>query len=188
MGITSATFPREVVTEHQRRSVPVDEAEPEIRDATFDKVVFYTQALAVPAQRDADSPEVRRGERLFADFGCAACHAPELMTGDDAFLPAYRQQRFHPYTDLLLHDLGDGLADQKRDGDAGPREWRTQPLWGIGLIPTVSGHSRLLHDGRARDPAEAILWHGGEAERAKERFRLADADERAALLRFVRSL
>ncbi|MFN3244694.1 MAG: di-heme oxidoredictase family protein [Planctomycetota bacterium] len=188
IGITSAVQPREAVTTTQRATVTVDEAEPEIRTATFDKVVFYTQALAVPAQRDADDPQVQRGHALFEAYGCASCHAPTLETGDDAFVEAYRNQRFHPFTDLLLHDMGAGLADQKRDGDAQPSEWRTPPLWGIGLVETVNGHTRLLHDGRARDLAEAILWHGGEASGAREFFRRAPAGDRAALLAFVRSL
>jgi CxxC motif-containing protein (DUF1111 family) len=131
---------------------------------------------------------VQRGHALFEAYGCASCHAPTLETGDDAFVEAYRNQRFHPFTDLLLHDMGAGLADQKRDGDAQPSEWRTPPLWGIGLVETVNGHTRLLHDGRARDLAEAILWHGGEASGAREFFRRAPAGDRAALLAFVRSL
>lgn len=188
IGITSTAEPREALTASQRTAVPADETEPEIRASTFDKVVFYTQALAVPAQREADDPQVQRGQALFEAFGCAACHAPTLTTGDDAFVEAYRNQRFHPFTDLLLHDMGPGLADQKRDGGAMPSEWRTPPLWGIGLVETVNGHTRLLHDGRARNVAEAILWHDGEARGAREFFRRAPAADRATLAAFVQSL
>ena len=110
------------------------------------------------------------------------------MTGDEAFHPAFARVAIEPYTDLLLHDMGEGLADGKRDGDATPSEWRTPPLWGIGLIETVNGPQRFLHDGRARGFAEAVLWHGGEGEAATERFRLAPIAQREALLAFLRSL
>lgn len=188
IGITSVDAGDEELSDVQRADLAVQHDEPEIGTTTFEQVVFYTQALAVPAQRDADDDQVRRGEVLFSEFGCARCHQPTLVTGDEAFVDAYRNQTFHPFTDLLLHDMGPALADDKRDGDARPNEWRTPPLWGIGLLETVSGHCRLLHDGRARGVAEAILWHGGEGEAARERFRCATASERAALVRFVRSL
>lgn len=188
MGITSIDRPGGFATAPQRQTLPADEREPEVRASTFAKVVFYTQALAVPRQRDANAPEVMRGQALFEAFGCAACHAPTLTTGDQAFVDAYRNQRFHPFTDLLLHDMGPGLADQKHDGDSLPGEWRTPPLWGLGLIEVVNGHTRLLHDGRARSIAEAVLWHGGEAHGAREFFRRAPARDRQALLAFVRSL
>ncbi len=113
---------------------------------------------------------------------------PTLKTGDDAPLPELTGQTIHPFTDLLVHDMGEGLADDRPDGSATGTEWRTQPLWGIGLIRQVNGHDRLLHDGRARGPAEAILWHGGEAENAKEAFRAAPADDRDALIAFLNAL
>jgi CxxC motif-containing protein (DUF1111 family) len=144
--------------------------------------------LAVPAQRGAGTPEVERGRALFAEAGCARCHAPTLRTGDRSPIEGLRGVEFHPYTDLLLHDMGDGLADNRRDGDATGREWRTPPLWGLGLIETVNGHTRLLHDGRARSIEEAVLWHGGEAQRARDAFVAMPAAERAALLAFLRSL
>jgi CxxC motif-containing protein (DUF1111 family) len=131
---------------------------------------------------------VAAGAARFTAFGCHVCHVPAWTTGDGAFHAAFAGQAIRPFTDLLLHDMGPGLADGKRDGDAAPTEWRTAPLWGIGLIPVVNGHTRCLHDGRARDLAEAVLWHGGEAEAARERFRLAPAAERAELLAFLRSL
>jgi CxxC motif-containing protein (DUF1111 family) len=192
IGITSTLFASEPLTEIEREHVartahPASDGV-EIAPASFERVVFYTCALAVPAPRDEQAPQVAAGRALFDAFGCAACHVPSCTTGDTAFHERFAHQAIAPYTDLLLHDLGDELADDKRDGDAAPAEWRTAPLWGIGLFPTVNGHSRYLHDGRARDLAEAVLWHGGEAQRARERFRLAPAAEREALLAFVRSL
>jgi CxxC motif-containing protein (DUF1111 family) len=141
----------------------------------------------VPARRDVDDPQVRSGEDLFRQIGCAACHTPTLVTGTVPDLPL-SAQRIHPYSDLLLHDMGPGLADDRPDFAADGREWRTPPLWGVGLIQTVNRHTNLLHDGRARGFAEAILWHGGEAEAAREAFRMLPRDQRAALLRFLESL
>jgi CxxC motif-containing protein (DUF1111 family) len=161
---------------------------PEISDAFLAKLVFYTQALAVPQQRNADDPEVQRGAALFSEIGCNFCHMPTLVTGSDAVLPELADQTFHPFTDLLLHDMGPGLADGRPDYAASGNEWRTPPLWGLGLIERINGHTLLLHDGRARGFAEAILWHGGEGESAKEAFRALSADERAALIAFLGSL
>jgi CxxC motif-containing protein (DUF1111 family) len=161
---------------------------PEISAEFLDKLTLYTRLLAVPAQRDSGDWRVRHGQRLFREAGCAACHLPTLRTGPDAPLPELVDQTFHPFTDLLLHDMGDELADGRPDHDADGREWRTPPLWGIGLVEIVNGHSFLLHDGRARDLAEAILWHGGEGAAAREAFRTMSAEDRAALLRFLASL
>ena len=133
---------------------------PEVSRKKLERVTFYCQTLAVPAQRRPDDPEVVRGEALFEQMGCAKCHAPALRTGASACVEAYRDVVFRPYTDLLLHDMGEGLADGKRDGDAGPREWRTAPLWGVGLIGAVNGHTRYLHDGRARNLEEAAGGRG----------------------------
>lgn len=189
MGITSAPHPREPLSDAQRAALPTPSGgEPEIDDHKLARVVFYARTIAVPAPRDGASQAVRAGEALFTSFGCASCHVPAWTTGEDAFHPAFASRTLHPYTDLLLHDLGSGLADGKRDGDAQPAEWRTPPLWGLGLIPVVSGHERLLHDGRARGPAEAILWHGGEAQASRERFRQAPKAQRDELLAFLRSL
>lgn len=189
MGITSSALPREPFGATQDLATFHAAGETaEIADDAFEHVVFYTRALAVPARRDADRADVLRGAALFAESGCAACHVPEWTTGSSSFHRAYAGRSIAPYTDLLLHDLGPDLADEKRDGDAAPSEWRTPPLWGIGLVPAVNGHTRFLHDGRARDFAEAILWHGGEADAARERFRRASAADRAALLAFLGSL
>jgi CxxC motif-containing protein (DUF1111 family) len=111
-----------------------------------------------------------------------------MSTGDASPVTLLRNATFHPYTDLLLHDMGEGLADDRRDGDATGREWRTPPLWGIGLVQTVNGHTRFLHDGRARNLEEAVLWHGGEAQRARDRFMAMPAADRQALLAFLESL
>lgn len=189
MGITSRLQPDEVLTATERAHVQfASGGSPEIDDATFDRVVFYTRTLAVPAAREAASPSVQAGREHFVAFGCAACHTPQFVTGPVTWHANYGEQTIHPFTDLLLHDMGSGLADGKRDGDASPQEWRTPPLWGIGLVPVVNGHSRYLHDGRARDLAEAVLWHGGEGEAAKERFRTASRPDREALLAFLRAL
>jgi len=125
---------------------------------------------------------------LFARIGCDGCHAPDLKTGEYPALPALSHQTIHPYTDLLLHDMGEGLADGRPDFKAGARDWRTAPLWGVGIARNVNGNEFYLHDGRARTLAEAILWHGGEAEPAREAFRTMARSEREALLAFLRSL
>ncbi|MCE9650456.1 MAG: c-type cytochrome [Parvibaculum sp.] len=162
--------------------------EPELSDEFLDKLVLYSRTLAVPARRNSHDPEVIAGGQLFAKIGCAACHSPTMKSGAMASPISLANQTFHPFTDLLLHDMGSGLADGRPDYEATGSEWRTPPLWGIGLIPDVNGHDRLLHDGRARGVAEAILWHGGEGEAARERFKELDAKERASLVAFVNSL
>jgi len=160
----------------------------EAMQTLFDKLVFYSRNLGVPARRDVDDPEVLEGKRLFYDSGCIACHTPKYVTERDESRPEQSFQLIWPYTDLLLHDMGEGLADGRPEGDANGREWRTPPLWGIGLTEIVSGHTYFLHDGRARSLLEAILWHGGEAEAAKQRVVHMNEAERDALLAFLRSL
>ena len=164
-----------------------DGGDPEVQDDLFDAVVLYTQTLAVPVRRSADDPEVLRGKALFREAGCDGCHVPAHRTGRSP-IAALSEQAIWPYADLLLHDMGEALGDDRRVFDADGREWRTPPLWGIGLLEAVNGHERLMHDGRARGVAEAILWHGGEAEAAKESFRTMVEEDREALVRFVRSL
>jgi CxxC motif-containing protein (DUF1111 family) len=161
---------------------------PEIEDKLFDLVVFYSQNLAVPRRRNSNAPDVLKGRALFHQTGCAACHNPSFRTGDAPGGPHLSGQTIWPYTDLLLHDMGHGLADNRPDGDAIGREWRTPPLWGVGLTQTVSGHTLLLHDGRARNVQEAILWHGGEGQRARDAFAALTKAERDALIAFVNSL
>jgi CxxC motif-containing protein (DUF1111 family) len=155
----------------------------------------YMRLLGVPAQRDVSDATVRRGEQLFRSVGCANCHAPDTRTGESHPLVELRGQSIRPYTDLLLHDMGPDLADasavlvgERAEEKAGASEWRTPPLWGVGLSQVVQGHVALLHDGRARSVLEAVLWHGGEAGSVRERFTELSASDRAALLRFVESL
>lgn len=191
IGLTSRLFP-----EQNCPSVQVDcLAAPngdgpdgfEISDTILDLVTIYNRALSVPRRRTAEDPQVLEGRSRFREAGCANCHVPTFVTGstDIASLSA---QRIHPYTDLLLHDMGEDLADHRPEGDASGTEWRTPPLWGLSRLETVSGHMDLLHDGRARGVEEAILWHGGEATRARDAFRSLDAEARAALIAFVGSL
>ncbi len=193
IGITSARFPKESCTAAQRDCATAPSGgEPEIDDKTFADVVFYQATLAPPAQRNAGDAQVRRGEQLFAQAQCSACHRPSYVTAAGP-LPAFTSnalagQRIWPYTDLLLHDMGDALADHRPDFAANGRQWKTPPLWGIGLIRDVNGHQRLLHDGRARGVLEAILWHGGEAEAPKQQVMKMRRAERDALVKFVESL
>jgi len=189
IGITSPLFPTQNCTAVQTACLAApDGGDPEADQQKIDVVTFYSRLLAVPARRDVADPTVLHGEQLFRDIGCASCHVTSMTTRADAAVPALASQRIHPYSDLLLHDMGDDLADGRPDYQADGREWRTPPLWGIGLIQTVNNHQLLLHDGRARGVAEAILWHGGEGEAARERFRNLSSDDRAALLRFLESL
>jgi CxxC motif-containing protein (DUF1111 family) len=162
--------------------------EVEAPDPVLDLVTFYSKNLAVPARRDTAKPDVLKGKQLFYAAGCAACHVPKFVTSRDALDPPQRFQLIWPYSDFLVHDMGEGLADGATNGDAGPREWRTAPLWGIGLTHTVNGHTLFLHDGRARNLTEAILWHGGEAWRARDHFKDLDKADRDALLAFLESL
>ena len=188
IGITSPLFSDENCPADQVdcQSVPHG-GSPEIGEERLGKVVFYQQTLAVPAMRDVDDPQVRQGAKLFLEAGCGACHTPSHTTAAHP-VPAVSNQVIFPYTDLLLHDMGEGLADGRPDFLADGREWRTPPLWSIGLIENVNNHTSLLHDGRARDIAEAILWHDGEGLDAREEFRKMSREEREALLRFLESL
>jgi Predicted thiol oxidoreductase len=160
----------------------------EAPDPVLELVTFYSENLAVPARRDIDDPEVLAGKRLFYGAGCIACHTPKFVTRRDAGNPAHAFQLIWPYSDFLLHDMGEGLADGQTVGVASGTEWRTPPLWGIGLTETVSGHTFFLHDGRARNLEEAILWHGGEAAKARDAYAALDRKEREALVRFLNSL
>ncbi|WP_243746623.1 di-heme oxidoredictase family protein [Zavarzinia compransoris] len=160
----------------------------EVTARMFDLTVFYARHLAVPARPAARDPEVLAGKALFLAAGCSACHVPAWVTGRDGVDPELAGQRIYPYTDLLLHDMGPGLADGKAEGEAAGAEWRTPPLWGIGLTAEVGGRTEFLHDGRARNLIEAILWHGGEAERARDAVIALSPAERARLITFLQSL
>ncbi|MEM8753996.1 MAG: di-heme oxidoredictase family protein [Pseudomonadota bacterium] len=151
-------------------------------------VAHYSRNLAVPARRAVDDPQVLRGKRVFHETGCAACHVPKFVTHRLDDRPEHSFQLIWPYTDMLLHDMGEGLADGFAEGRASGRERRTAPLWGIGLTKLVNGHEYLLHDGRARGLLEAILWHGGEAEAARDRVVAMPKADRDALLKFVGDL
>lgn len=154
----------------------------------MDLVTFYAENLAVPARRKASFAETLAGKRVFYETGCVSCHQPKFVTRRDAENKAHAFQLIWPYSDFLLHDMGEGLADGQAVGVANGREWRTPPLWGIGLTKTVNGHTFFLHDGRARNLTEAILWHGGEAKAARDRFTALEKQDRDALLTFLESL
>ena len=198
IGITSSRFPQQTCTPAQKDCLAAPNGNAkgrqgvEIEDYALDDVIFYQSTLAPAARRNAQDEGVLRGEALFHAAQCAQCHRPSYRTGVALFprlsSPALSGQDITPYTDLLLHDMGEALADGRPDFAANGRQWRTPPLWGIGLLPAVNDHQRLLHDGRARGVAEAILWHGGEAEAAREQFRHLPAPDRAALVQFVESL
>ncbi len=186
MGITNELFPLESTTGQPQDDGSSDD--PELRPGGLDDVVFYIQTLAVPARRNIDDPKVKNGQILFDQAGCTACHIPTVTTGVLEGVPEVSNQVIHPYTDLLLHDMGEGLADGRPDFLASGQEWKTPALWGIGYTKVVNGHTFFLHDGRARNLTEAILWHGGEAESAKEYFRNLSANDRESLIKFLESL
>ncbi|MEE4092452.1 di-heme oxidoredictase family protein [Pseudomonas viridiflava] len=164
------------------------DGEPEVSDNILRLVEFYTRNLGVPVRRNVDDPQVLAGKNLFFQAGCQQCHAPSFKTRADAAEPELANQEIRPYTDLLLHDMGDGLADNRTEFQATGREWRTPPLWGLGLTAAVNGHTQMLHDGRARNALEAILWHGGEAQAAQRQVLAFNAEQREALLAFLNSL
>ncbi|MER8569713.1 c-type cytochrome [Mesorhizobium sp. M0761] len=164
----------------QKRLGPVEAPPP-----VMDLVTFYSQNLAVPARRDVGAPAVLAGKKLFYEMGCIACHTPKFVTMRGNKAQAF--QLIWPYSDFLLHDMGPGLADGQAVGDATGSEWRTPPLWGIGLTKTVNGNAFFLHDGRARTLTEAILWHGGEGQKARDRFAAANTADRDALIKFLES-
>ena len=189
IGLTSRWFPAQNCPLAQPDcGKAANGGEPELSDEYLRKLEFYLRTLAVPARRGADSALAKQGEAVFAQLQCGACHVPRMATATDAEPALIAGQEFAPFTDLLLHDLGEGLADGRPDFLAGGSEWRTAPLWSLGLVPVVNGHSLYLHDGRARSLEEAILWHGGEAAAQQRAFRSLPAPERAALLAFLDTL
>jgi CxxC motif-containing protein (DUF1111 family) len=173
----------------------------ELPDAELEHLIKYVALLGVRARRDLDAPDALQGEALFGEIGCANCHVTELTTSPYHPFAELRNQTIHPYTDLLLHDLGDGLADNLGEGKASGAEWRTTPLWGLGLSACVTGgvegpfqdqictpHHSYLHDGRARTIEEAILWHGGEGEASRSAYSTLSPSDKGALLRFLETL
>ena len=184
MGVTSPLFPTETCAGQSNCSNLGDD--PEITQQVLDDVVLYLRTLAVPAPRDLEG--VAKGKELFTTIGCASCHTPRMKTGNYPGIPAISNQIIYPYSDMLLHDMGFGLADNRPDFLANGQEWKTRPLWGIGMTELVNGHTHFLHDGRARGFEEAILWHGGEAEQAKENFKQLSQDERQEVIDFLKAL
>ncbi|KAB2910225.1 MAG: c-type cytochrome [Dechloromonas sp.] len=191
MGMTSPLHPQELCLPNQKECAAAPKnggpGHTDLSEAQIRALTVYLQLLAVPARRDIDDPAVQRGERLFADAGCAACHVPTLTTDDSHPIRRLRRQTIHPYSDLLLHDMGPGLSGRP-DGEASAQEWRTPPLWGQGLTQKSNHHTVFLHDQRARNLQEAILWHDGEAAIARSRFMGMKREDRAALLRFLESI
>ena len=186
MGVTTSIFPRSDCGTSQ---TGCGSAGVKLNNLDLANMVRYVSLLGVAARRNLNDAQALQGEALFSSAGCAACHAPTLTTSAQHPFAELRSQTIRPYTDLLLHDMGDGLADTLPEANASGAEWRTAPLWSLGLTAGVSGGKEAyLHDGRARDLSEAILWHGGEAEGAKEAFRNMNATSRAAVLRFIQSL
>lgn len=161
---------------------------PEVSEQIAQQVLHYSRNLAVPARRNVSDGNVLKGKELFYQSGCINCHTPKYITPRDTEEPEQSRQLIWPYTDLLLHDMGEGLADHAPEGIANGREWRTSPLWGIGLTPVVNDHSQYLHDGRARNLLEAILWHGGEAETSQQKVIEMTDQQRDQLIKFVESL
>ncbi len=196
IGISSTLFPSGwgECTDVQEacRAAPngntADHNDTEISDEGLELVTFYSRNLAVPARRDVDDTTVLKGKKVFYDVGCTGCHQPKFVTHRLEDQPEQSFQLIWPYTDMLLHDMGEGLADHRPEARANGREWRTPPLWGIGLTEQVSGHTQFLHDGRARSLLEAILWHGGEAQKARDAVVEMPKDQRDALLKFLESL
>lgn len=189
MGITSSLFSEENHSSAQSerwKELPEDPS-PDVSDRTLERVVVYLQSLAPPAARNTENPDFAKGKAIFHSVGCADCHLPELKTGEEALLPELAGQIIRPYTDLLLHDMGKGLADPAGSGPD-RAEWRTPPLWGIGLNQAVNGNAFYLHDGRALSIEEAILWHGGEGDRSREKYKALSKAERSRLLGFLNSL
>lgn len=192
MGITNPLFPAENCTVKQADCVSAlsgtTNAPYEMTQQQMNEVVTYLEFLAVPGRDYMDNPSVQTGEQIFSAIGCESCHRAEFTTGTQQRQRRLHNQVIHPYTDLLLHDMGPDLADHRPSFDANGYEWRTPPLWGIGMVEPVNGHTRFLHDGRARNLEEAVLWHGGEALPAKERFTALVKSDRDAVLKFLKSL
>ncbi len=189
MGVTSPLYDQQNCPAAQTECAQQNHTgKPELKPEMWDKITFWTMMLDAPAPRDQDKPAVIRGRQLFAQAQCASCHVSELTTGKVEGFPLLSKRRINPYTDLLLHDMGPGLADGRPDFKAGAADWRTAPLWGIGRSKQVNGSTSFLHDGRARDLTEAILWHGGEGKAARDAFAKLGRQERDELIAFLNSL
>lgn len=188
MGLTTSVFIDPNCTPEQPICwTSANGGSPEVSDSALDAVTDFMTALAVPERRIDDLSAFNEGAQLFTQIGCASCHTPKQKTGDSARFPLLSQQVIYPYTDLLLHDMGAGLDDGVKEKNAESFEWRTPPLWGIGIVAR-DPEARFLHDGRAGSLADAILWHGGEASNAKDRFERLPEDKKQRLLNFLRRI
>jgi CxxC motif-containing protein (DUF1111 family) len=206
MGVTSPVYPNRACV-NGPAACAAGGTQTGIAEADLQKIAHYLALVAVPAQRSlssgfpkgvapldehrVDPVQVGAGAKLFQGMRCTACHTAEMKTGSGHLFAELRSQTIHPYSDLLLHDMGDGLADKFAEGQATGAMWRTAPLWGIGYTDKVMGNAArvgYLHDGRARTLPEAILWHGGEATQARVRFENLSKADRDALLAFLKSL
>lgn len=189
IGITSPMFSQENCSSTQTScSSATGGGNPEVLEEKIAAITKYMQLVAVPVRRNANLAVILSGKKHFFLAGCNKCHTEKLVTSSNASFPQLSNQTIRPYTDLLLHDMGEDLSDGKADGEASEREWRTAPLWGIGLFGAVNGRARFLHDGRAKTLDEAILWHGGEAEKSKNYFKALNVSDRASMIRFLLSL
>lgn len=186
MGITNPLRPFESTYGQANEDTTSNTVEIPLED--LESVTFYAHTLGVPAGRNFDKPEVIKGRQLFEKISCTACHTTSFTTGRLPGVPEVSNQKIYPYTDMLLHDMGEGLADNREEFLANGQEWKTRPLWGIGLTAITSGHTTFLHDGRARNLTEAILWHGGEAEESVNAFKKLSKEERELLLEFLNAL
>jgi CxxC motif-containing protein (DUF1111 family) len=188
IGVTSDFHPEDLFNPILGNRVGDNVADPEIPAETVNNVVIYLQTLRAPQRRNENDARVRSGEQIFSQIGCASCHIPEMQTGPSDIVPL-AFQKAQLFSDLLLHDMGAELADNYPEGDATGTEWRTTPLWGLGIVGNLLGGTPFyLHDGRTSDLHEAIRLHGGEAENTRNRFLNLDADGQAALLAFLKSL
>ncbi len=188
MGITSYALKKESADGQTQMNAVHNDTYPELVDSLLNYVLFYVKTLAVPARRNVTNPDVKAGQALFNQINCSGCHKPTVQTGIDVTAPYVSNQRIHPYTDLLVHDMGDGLADNRTDFLAAGSEWRTAPLWGVGLFSITNGTPYYLHDGRANTLEEAILWHGGEAQKSKQQFMNFSKSDRDKVIQFLNSL
>lgn len=186
IGVTSPLF----FEESSKHQIQYDGGmdDPEINNELLSLTTFYTQSLAVPVARNQDDPEVLSGSKIFDKIACGKCHVRNFKTGTHTEFAFLSNQHILAFTDLLLHDMGDSLSDHRPEFEAQGNEWRTPPLWGIGLTKIVNGHSNFLHDGRARNFQEAILWHGGEANQSVLNYKNLSKKDRTALLKFLNSL
>lgn len=188
MGITSVLFQEESGPFGVDLTIIPNGGSYEISDQNLCRMAFYSSTLAVPARRNYTDQNVLEGKKIFENIQCTSCHIPKIQTGNTHPITALRNQTIRPFTDLLLHDMGQDLADNAPDFKATGSEWKTPPLWGIGLIEIVNGHTNLMHDGRARNVEEAILWHGGEGQVAKEKYKKLTMTQRENVLAFINSL